>query len=187
MKLEGLYSGTVLQREDPDNAIPDGEVLGRVTVNIPGEIEETAWAWPRGAGGAEKFGRNFSPPVGAAVLVQFVNGDSDHPVWELDHHAIGQTFPEFVHPDVMVMGTEHFRFVHDTREGQRYAALRALKQVGDNEETLIEIRFDIERNMLLVHGETGLALNTRGQLEVLSRGGDVEIQRRKVIKTKRTI
>jgi hypothetical protein len=187
-ELMGLYSGTIVKREDPDNGDPDGEMLGRVKVEIPGLISESAWAWPRHFGGAEKWGKNAVPPLGAEVNVQFVNGMVDNPVWEPAHHGQNQAFPEFDHPDMIVMGTASFRLVHDPREGQRYAALKAIKEVDGNEETLIEIRFDIENNMLSIHGETGVLVSTIGQLNMTTNhGGDVEIQGRKVLKANRTI
>ena len=187
-ELLGLYTGYIIDggREDPENNYPDGLMLGRIKVEIPGLVKESGWAFPRGFGGAAQWGKNAVPPEGAEVNVQFINGDIDNPVWEPANHADGQTFPEFVHPDVAVMGTPDFRLVVDSREGQKAATFKAIKEVDGNEETLISITFDIERNMLLLHGETGVFAHSLGQVGITA-DGDVEIQKRKVATTPRTI
>lgn len=83
-KLFGLYSGTIINRTDPEG-------LGRIKVAVPGIIEpgnaeESPWAYPKG-GGSKKWGNNDVPPLNADVYIQFLSGDIAHPIWEPGWHG----------------------------------------------------------------------------------------------------
>lgn len=75
----GSYAGFVVENEDP-------EKRGRVKAKIPGLVEpSTDWALP--VGGAHSSGESrrggFDPPkVGAAVVVRFLAGEIDSPIYE---------------------------------------------------------------------------------------------------------
>jgi hypothetical protein len=185
MRGNGPYEGFIVKREkDPedDPECRDMDVIGRVKVRIPGFISESAWAWPRHAGGARLFGRNHVPPIGALVNVYMIDGDPDKLQWECGHHTKDQVFPEFESADVTVEGDENFRFVHDRREGQRSAVFKVLKPNLDGEPTeVMELRFDIEGNGLRIYAMTGLVLETAGNME-LTAAGEVKIQDRVVSK-----
>lgn len=178
----GPLSGHVVKREkDPEND-PEAasmEVLGRVKVRVPGKFEESAWAWPLGFGGAPQFGINHVPPIGAAVYVWVIGENEDYLVYAPAHHASGMTFPEFEHPDVTVAGDSNFRFVYDRREGQKYAAMQVIKEIGGAEELICEVRFDIEGNSVRIKAETGLKIECGGQLTI-DAVGDIEIGGRKL-------
>jgi hypothetical protein len=77
-KHHGMFPGLVVDNLDPQKR-------GRVKVEVPGLCEpSTNWALPIGgshsSGEANRGG--FDPPkVGAAVVVAFLDGDIDHPVY----------------------------------------------------------------------------------------------------------
>lgn len=162
--LFGLYSGFVTQRDDP-------EMLSRIKVRIPGILEiESAddgpWALPKG-GGSKNWGRNSVPPLGAAVWVQFINGDVNKPVWEPGWHGKpevngapeSEAFPEHEDPDIHVFGVGFCRLVIDDREGQRSATFKVVKKVAGNEETMASLTLNYEDNSLLLFVESALGLN----------------------------
>jgi hypothetical protein len=77
-KHYGMYPGFVIDNADPKRR-------GRVTVEVPGLCEPASnWALP--IGGSHSSGESnrggFDPPKpGAAVVVAFLDGDIDHPVY----------------------------------------------------------------------------------------------------------
>jgi hypothetical protein len=176
----GIEPAIIIKREkdpidDPEAAAM--EVLGRVKVKIPGTIDESAWAWPLGFGGSAMWGRNEVPPIGALVAIFTIKGNKDRLYYIPGSHAEGQTFPEFVHPDITVAGDKNFRFVHDRREGQQYAAMQVIKDVDGQEDLICETRYDIEGNGMRIYATTGLKIETDGQFEIEA-GGDVIINGR---------
>jgi len=183
--MNGPFKGFIVKREkDPadDPECADMDVIGRVKVRIPGKLEESAWAWPMNAGGAELFGRNHVPPRGAMVDVFFVDGDPDKLQWSPGSHTRDQVFPEFEHPDVTVEGDKNFRFVHDRREGQRSAVFKVVKpNTSGVDQDVIELRFDIEGHGVRLYAMTGLQLETLGDMD-LKANGEVRIQGRVVSK-----
>lgn len=69
------YEGTIVDVNDPKG-------VGRVKVAIPGVAEPTGWARPISpGGGAARRGSWSIPPIGALVLVWFVQGSPDRPVY----------------------------------------------------------------------------------------------------------
>ena len=79
------YEGIVIRRDDPFG-------LGRVTANIPGEIDETAWLLPMGnpGAGAQDHGAIIVPPIGADILIQYVQGDAENGRYTPAHHGTGE-------------------------------------------------------------------------------------------------
>lgn len=63
-----------------DNVDPEG--LHRVLVRIPGLMDESQWATPLTmGGGSAQLGGHIVPPIGSDVVVQFIGGDYEHPVY----------------------------------------------------------------------------------------------------------
>jgi len=180
--VSGPYSGKIVKRElDPENdpEAADMPVLGRIKAKVPGKWEESAWAWPLGFGGAPLWGFNRVPPMGALVSIWVVNGNEEQLLYLPAQHAFGMTFPEFVHPDVMVGGDENLRLIYDRREGQKYAAMQVVKEVNEEESLICEFRFDIEGNSVRILAETGMKIECKGQLSI-DATGDIEIGGRKL-------
>lgn len=80
VRYYALYEGVVIDRVDPEG-------LGRVRARVPGLMDASAWAWPRGGtgGGTDRRGHFDVPELGAEVYIQFVMGDPDRPTYESGH------------------------------------------------------------------------------------------------------
>lgn len=71
----GPFAGTVVDRQDPRG-------LHRVRIHVPGFLERSAWAAPfTMGGGAPQRGGHVVPSVGADVVVWFLGGDPERPVY----------------------------------------------------------------------------------------------------------
>lgn len=69
------WPGEVIDVEDPEG-------LHRVKVKIPALVDESAWAFPRTAGGGSaQFGGHIVPPVGSIVFVEFLGADPEKPIY----------------------------------------------------------------------------------------------------------
>ena len=190
-KSWGPYAAVVVKREnDPppseDPTTAQVKTLGRVKFKIAGEMEDSAWAFPRNFGGSKKWGHNAVPPIGSDILVSFVNGRRDFPVWEPAHHGEDETFPEFEHPDVAVWGIGPFRLVIDPRDNGGYMALRVVKEVNGVEDVICELMFNAKENGVRLLAGAALSIESDGQLNVKAKG-DCEIQGRKILPANRAI
>jgi hypothetical protein len=190
-KYYGVYAGTVVFRVDP-------MTLGRIKVRVPGLLEpgspeEGPWAWPRGAGGSPQWGRNSVPPLDADVLVQFVDGDLDSPIWELGSHgrpivegqARSEAFPEHEHPDIHVWGIGPFRVVLDDRQGSRSLTIKMIKQIKGQEESTAWIEFNHEDNSLQIHADSALQVAAGALVDI--DGPVVQVRGRKVVPSPKPI
>jgi len=74
--LCGKYRATVVDNDDP-------LMLGRLLVSAPQALGElpTSWAMPCVPYAGPQVGLCMTPPIGAAVWVEFEGGDPDYPVW----------------------------------------------------------------------------------------------------------
>ena len=158
--LDGLYAGTVSNRDDPEG-------WGRVRVEIPGVIDgESAWARPRGGGGYRRYGKNDVPPLGAEVLVQFVNGRPDWPVYETAGHGApggeSDAFPEHEHPDIHVFGRGPFRLVLDNRDEEgveKTATFKVVKEIEGEEIDVAWVLFNYDKNSIQIHAESAVGVD----------------------------
>jgi hypothetical protein len=190
-KFNGLYEGVVTFRDDP-------LLLSRIKVRIPGILtpesaDHGPWAWPRGAGGSKQFGKNSVPPLDADVLIQFVNGDINYPVWETAWHGIpiidgqprSEAFPEHEHPDIHVFGIGGFRLVIDDRQGQRSATFKVVKMVAGKEEAVAWLEFNYETNSAQLWADS--AVQVAGGALVDVDGSAVQVRGRKVMPSSKPI
>ncbi len=85
----GQYYGQVVDNADPER-------LGRVRVTVPGLVEPASgWALPVGGGGssgAKGLGCYDVPPIGAAVVLSFHDGNIDAPHYLGGWHGSGEQF-----------------------------------------------------------------------------------------------
>ena len=74
--FEGIYPGRVENNIDPLN-------MARIMVSVAdvGGNAPLTWAMPCLPVSGRGMGMFTVPPVGSAVWVMFVRGDSDYPVW----------------------------------------------------------------------------------------------------------
>jgi len=71
----GKYRGQVRNNLDPLN-------IGRIEVSVPAVLGDgQGWATPCVPYAGPGVGLFALPPVGAAVWVEFENGDPDYPIW----------------------------------------------------------------------------------------------------------
>jgi len=179
----GVYEGYVVDRDDPQQD-------GRVRVRIPGMIDDrSAWARPRG-GGSKRWGKVAVPPDEADVLVQFINGDIDRPIYEpFDFgHPDGdrEMFPEHDDPDVIVMGFGPFRLVVDLRDDVSPSAmLKQVHQLSDGSET-DTAWIQLINNSIQVHADSAVEVDGASLVNIKS-AGDIQIKNRKVLPNVRPI
>ena len=159
------FVGHVADREDPKQ-------LGRVRVTIPSVAEPTPWAWPVGTGGGGSKDRGlFSvPAVGAEVVVWFVQGSLDFPIylaayWGKPKNAEGvpeSEVPEEAQrtpPDNHVLSTESFRVELDETDGAKVCRISSVES-GD----MVEI--DAEEHTMTIKATSRLQIIADGQVEI---------------------
>lgn len=74
-KLTGKYRGKVVNNIDPLG-------IGRIQATVPGVMHAPlTWILPCVPGGGLQAGSLSLPPIGAAVWVEFEQGDIRHPIW----------------------------------------------------------------------------------------------------------
>jgi len=183
----GLYMGEVVERGD-------GDLRGRVRVNIPGLLDGTsAWAVPRG-GGSSQWGFVAVPPIGADVYVQFINGDINRPRYEPADYGIRdgkpEMFPEHDDPDVIVGGFGPFRVVIDLRSDEETGVAPSLviKQVATlsngSETDTAWVR--LSENSVQAYGDSAAQV-TSGALTDIDSEGDIQVKGRKIMPQTRPI
>jgi uncharacterized protein involved in type VI secretion and phage assembly len=81
----GIYPGRVRNNVDPLN-------MARIQVSVAdiGGDAILSWALPCLPVTGRNMGLFTVPPVGAAVWVQFANGDADHPIWMGGFYGSGE-------------------------------------------------------------------------------------------------
>jgi uncharacterized protein involved in type VI secretion and phage assembly len=81
----GIYSGRVRNNVDPLN-------MARIQVSVADVSGDALLSWALPC--LPVIGRNMGmftvPPVGAAVWVQFANGDADYPIWMGGFYSNGE-------------------------------------------------------------------------------------------------
>jgi hypothetical protein len=100
-RYHGKYRGEVTDNNDPDN-------LGRIRVKVPRLFgdEETGWALPAFPyGGAGEQGFFLIPDAGAAVWIEFEEGDLSYPIWTGTFFGSGD-IPESAQPAQKVIKTK---------------------------------------------------------------------------------
>lgn len=109
----GLYWGVVVEVNDPAKR-------GRIRALIAGLTETSStWAEPVGnpGQGGGKHGFMAIPKIGATVMIGFIQGDFDSPVYWGGPPPIGQQLDGHAAENV-VMQTETFRIVMVDAEGE---------------------------------------------------------------------
>ncbi len=184
-KIQGLKLGKVVDRNDPDG-------LCRIRAEIPGLMQRTPWARPRG-GGSEKRGKADVPPLGSDVYIQFVNDDPRMPVYDqADYGYVNgkkEVFPEHTDPDVHVFGIGLFRVVLDNRtpsdpDRPRTLRIKMVKEVNGSEEDIAWIEFS-ENNSIQVFAESAIGIEAGAILNIDA--PVVQVKNRKVMNISRPI
>jgi len=180
-KATGLRLGKVIDRDDP-------EKLGRIRAKIPGYMERTAWARPKG-GGSMYEGSVSVPPIDADVYIQFVNDNPRMPVYERADYGYvdeeSEVFPEHIDPDVHVFGIGPFRLVLDNREGQKTMRLKLVKEVGGAEEDIAWLEMSEEGNSIEIRAASAIGIYTDAIIDI--NAPVIQLKERKVMNNSKMI
>lgn len=176
--------GKVVDRNDPQN-------LCRVRVRIPGIMEKTPWAKPRG-GGSNNEGIASVPPVGADVYVVFLNGDPRMPVYQRADFGVTEKdgpeiFPEHTDPDIHVIGLGPFRLVIDNRNQAgitRTARAKLVKEINGVEEDIAWIEIT-EENSIQIYADSAIGVEAGAIVSIDAPA--VQVMGRKVMNVSRPI
>jgi hypothetical protein len=151
-----------------DNADPEGN--RRVRVRVPGLVEKSAWAWPiTGGGGSARRGSHVVPAVGADVVVQFLGGDVERPIysggpWSAAAQAGDERSEDVVEAGegahkVQTLELEDLRITVDERDGNR--AIRLL-----NKRTQDFITIDVVAGGLQVRMTSAILIQCLGLVSI---------------------
>ena len=170
----GMYWGLVLHNKDP-------EKLGRVRAQVPGLVGETAWAMPVGSPGAGKLRRGLFavPETGSTVLIGFVRGDIDEPIYWPGPWPVGSVPSAVLEqtvdnaPSVRSLETETFEIVIYDTPTERKLVLRT-RRTGD------KIEINALDNSVTITATASLNIFAVGIVDISADGG-VQIQGRPVI------
>lgn len=151
-----------------DNADPDGS--HRVRVRVPGLIDKSAWAWPITAGGGSpQRGGHIVPELGADVVVWFLGGDVERPIYAggwWGTPTAGSEAPsdvaEVAGPDaakVQSLELGRVKITVDEREGHRALSIQN-KTTGDF------ITLDLESHGLHIKMTAAILLECLGVVDI---------------------
>ncbi len=110
----GKYRGIVTDTDDKRK-------LGRLRALVPDVLgdEECGWALPCSPLAGPKLGWFALPPVGAAVWIEFEQGDPDYPIWAGCFWAEGHDLPEAADDKHIVLcsAAGHRITINDSSQG----------------------------------------------------------------------
>lgn len=154
-----------------DNADPEG--LYRCRIEVPGIIEKTDWAYPIGTNGGGSKGRGswVVPEIGALVVVMFIGGDVEHPVymggwWKLpdegpelptEAQAVG---PEDAYKIQTIMETKKLKVWVDEREGKEQFGIQ------DKDDDTTFLQFNFVNGVVTISGSTGVIIQSDGVVKI---------------------
>lgn len=165
-------NGVVVRNDDPRGR-------HRIKATIPGIVEETQWAFPltMGGGGPQRGG-HVVPTVGSDVVVFFLGGDVERPVyaaawWGDDEEPEDlRGLPPAEAAQVQVLELARYKVTVDERPGREQLVLQD-KLTGDL------VQLDGVSGGLLVKATTALLLRCDGAVDI--QGLSVTINGRPVL------
>ena len=160
----GKYRGVVSNNQDPSK-------LGRIRAKVPdvtGEAE-SGWAYPCAPFGGKNMGFFALPSVGAAVWIEFEQGDPAYPIWSGCWWSKQEQMPEALNKDA------EKKVLIQTRDGQSL-----LFEETDTSKQ-ITLQTANKQKLILEDGDAGgkITLQTSsGQKITLNdgAGGEISIQ-----------
>jgi hypothetical protein len=195
LRYDSTYEGVVVDDKDPDGR-------HRVRIRIPGMVEQTTWARPLTAGGGSpQRGGHVNPLIGADVVVWFIGGDIERPVYMCGAWGTRpETNPFRATPDatpqtgletpqamkdaganahlVQSMDIGRLRITVDETPGASYAAIED-RVTGDG------ITFDFENVGITIKASAALRLQASALLVL--EGGQITIDGRQVMAVPKAI
>jgi hypothetical protein len=180
------HEGTVVDVDDPRRA-------HRIRASIQGTTSKTAWAVPRGGGGGgPQRGGNIAPKIGQNVLISYIGGDRDRPMWEGADWATTAGASE-VPTDIVAAGADAalvqafelrsgdaaLRLTVDERPGHRAFKVSGVRHLpGGGEAIVASVELDLEQNVVDLFGMAGIQIRSIGFVDVKSMA--VRILKRRV-------
>jgi len=169
----GLWWGVVTSTADP-------EKRGRVRVRIPG-LNETASTWAESAGGVGSGGGRHGtwavPKLGATVLVGFIHGDVDSPVyWPGPTPTSGRG--DDYEPENIILESDSFRILLREEGGTKKLRFETrskdlLPNVSEAERSLVESFIEIsteagdgKAHAVLISAPTAISIKSKGAIEI---------------------
>jgi hypothetical protein len=154
--LPFCYAAKVIDREDPSGD-------GRIRFSVPGLISKSAWARPigTGGGGSENVGLFAVPELDATVLVWFIQGDRDKPVYLSGWWAHGTTheLAKKSPPDSRVLSSGSLSIELSENDGDRRVTIR-----DDEQDTLIQI--DATNHVITIQSVTSVIIEAVGSISL---------------------
>ncbi|WP_447727124.1 phage baseplate assembly protein V [Sphingomonas koreensis] len=154
----GKYRGIVVDTVDP-------LMLGRLQVSVPqvrGEVLTGCWAMPCVPYAGLQVGFCMTPPVGAAVWIEFEGGDLDYPIWTGCFWREGERPPEVALPTRQMIRTGSATLMLDDTPGEGGFALTV---TGPAVAVPVRIRADSE----------GLTIECGGARLTLADAGGIQL------------
>ena len=164
-RLLAPWVGTVIDNKDPEG-------LHRVLVRIPGLMDESSWACPMtSGGGSPQFGGHIVPPVGSDVIVQFIGGDYEYPVYSSGHW--GRKEPPITVRDAgdqahlvqaLQLGNLLFTYDDRPRSGEEEQAIGQQFTITDLKANKVILTYDLERQGWDIQADYMIRLKSTGFL-----------------------
>ena len=165
---EDLIEGKLLYMPQHGVVVRNDDELSRhrIKASIDGICEETQWAYPCVmGGGSPQRGGHAVPPVGAHVVLLFLGGDIERPVylggWWVDDEI--PTDLQGLSPEdsalVQVIETSRFKVTIDERSGKEQLVMQD-KTTGD------VIQMDGANGGIQIKATTTLLLHADGQVDI---------------------
>lgn len=176
-RIYGLCEGEVIDTKDPQGR---RRVRAKLTrCRFP--IDDTGWLSPRtNGGGGPQRGGHVVPPLGARVLVQFVDGDISAGVYEGGAWSQPEGEATDLPNDISSAGADAdlvqsmeigdakaaVRVTVDERDSKRAFRIYAVvKQPDGTELTVGALEIDIEQRMLGIYGLSAVVIRSDGAVE----------------------
>lgn len=168
------YPGKVVDNEDPRG-------LHRIRASIPGLIEKTAWAFPRTmGGGSPQRGGHVVPAVDGDVIIDFLGGDVESPVYTggwWGEPTDGSEMPTLAKDNkanahkIQVLQIGQYQITVDERGGEGKGKLTIEDTInGDG------IHMDGEKGAMEIRASSVLILKADGLVDIV--GGQVQLNGR---------
>lgn len=184
------HLGTVI-----DNADPEG--LHRVRVEIPNLIEKSHWAWPFGTngGGSKQRGAWRVPEKGASVIVQFLGGDVERPIytaawWGVQEDGTDERPSEVkevtpvadAHQVAGIYEGRRLKVWVDERDGKQQLGIQDKGSEGMSPEAIAMlpyVQIDLENGSITLSSVAGTTIKSLGRIDLV--GTEVYIMGRQVL------